>query len=244
MCFGRGFTPLKSSAMPTPATPSAPTPSGHKRKVDDAHAEIVGLSFEERLRSFWQNNSKIIAASLVVVLVAILAKGGWEYFEAQKENDVGQAYAAATTPAQLKTFAAAYPTHPLAGVADLRLADDAYGEAKYGDAIPAYEQAIALLKTGPLAARARVGLGMSKLQGGRAADGEAALKAMAADDKEVKAFRAEAAYHLASYAFANGKADDVKTYSDQLSQIDPASPWTQRALMYRAKLTKPVGSTN
>lgn len=220
--------------MPTPATPSTPPPAGNNRDLTPVDAVLTGPSFEERLQTFWKNNSKIVTASLVVVLLAILAKGGWEYMSAQKEHDIEQAYAAATTPAQLKSFIAANPQHPLAGVGLLRTADDVYAEAKYADAVASYEQAAAVLKTGPLATRARLGAAMSKLQGGRAADGEAALKVIANDAKEIKAYRAEAAYHLVGHASANGKPDDVKTYTDLLSQIDAASPWTQRALALRA----------
>jgi hypothetical protein len=220
--------------MPTPATPSASSPAGNNRNAIPAEAAVYSPGFEERLQRFWQNNSKIIAVALVVVLIAILAKGGWEYLAAERERDIGQAYAAATTPAQIKAFIAANPGHSLAGVAQLRIADEAYAEGKFAEAGSAYEQAIATLKTGPLVSRARLGAGMSKLQGGRAPEGEAALKAMVADVKELKAYRAEAAYHLASYAFANGKTDDVKTYTDQLSQIDLSSPWAQRAMTFRA----------
>lgn len=219
--------------MSTPATPSVPTPAGKNREL--APGEVnVGPSFEERLRIFWQNNSKIIAVALVIVLLAIAAKGGWEYMAAEKEREIGQAYAAATTPAQLTAFIAAHPDHSLAGIAQLRTGDDAYAAGKFSEAIAAYDRAIAILKTGPFASRARLGTAMAKLQGGNAAEGEAALKAIAANEKEIKAYRTEAAYHLASAAFAAGKFDDVQTYADQLSLIDPASPWTQRAIQLRA----------
>ena len=33
-----------------------------------------------------------------------------------------------------------------------------------------------------------------------------------------------------------GRADDVKKYSDQIAQIDPASPWTQRVMALKAAL--------
>ena len=32
------------------------------------------------------------------------------------------------------------------------------------------------------------------------------------------------------------RADDVKKYSDQIAQIDPASPWTQRVMALKAAL--------
>jgi hypothetical protein len=235
MCFGRGFPNLKSSVMPTPAS-SSPTPAGDNRNVAPADSTTAGLSFEERAQLFWEKNKTLVFVVLLVFLVAVAANGGWEYFSAQKEREIGRAYAAATTPAALKAFVAAHPNHSLAAVAQVQIADDAYAAARYPEAITAYEQAAAALKTGPIASRARLGAAMAKLLGGRAAEGETALKAIANDANEIKAFRAEAAAHLASHAAANGNAADVKTYSDLLMQIDPASPWTQRTLQLRARM--------
>ncbi|ACB73966.1 tetratricopeptide repeat protein [Opitutus terrae] len=220
--------------MPNPVNPSAPTPAGDNRAAARADQSPVGPSFEERLRVFWQQNSKLVTGALVVVLLAILGKGGWEYLQAEKDREVRRAYAAATTPAQLKTFTAAHPEHPLAGAAYLRMADDAYADRKFTDAVGLYEQAIQALDAPVLESRARLGIAIAKLQGGRAAEGETALKAFANEAKEVKAFRVEALYHLAVSALTNGKPEDVKSYSEQLMQLDPTSPWTQRAMMLRA----------
>ncbi|MEO7598698.1 MAG: hypothetical protein ABIV50_07190 [Opitutus sp.] len=229
--------------MSPSATPSAPAPSGDDRNLVVVDENYVAPTFEERLRIFWQKNSKVVTVVLIVVLLLIIGKGAWEYLAAQKEQDIEQAYGAATTPAQIKAFALANPQHSLAGVAHVRIGDDAYSEGRFSDAIGSYEQGIAILKSGPLASRARLGLAMAKLQSGRGADAEAALKAFGADSKEIKAYRAEAYYHLASLAVASGNAADLRTYSDQLMQLDPASPWTQRALTLRASLPGDAGTS-
>jgi hypothetical protein len=234
ICFVRGFTNSKSPAMPNPASPSAPTPAGDDRNLVVVDENYVAPSFEDRLRLFWAKNSKLVIALLVVILLVVAAKEGWEYVAAERERGIGETFAAAATPAQVKSFIEANPEHPLSGVGHLRMADEAYAAGRFSDAIPGYEQAAGILKSGPLASRARLGAAMSKIHAGRAADGEAALKAFAADANEIKAYRAEAAYHLASLASASGNAADVKVYSDQLMQLDPASPWTQRALALRS----------
>lgn len=221
--------------MSTPTAPSSPTPAGGPNAPKTADANVASLlSFEDRVRIFWEKNNKAIYAFVGLVLVAIVAKGAWEYFAEQRQRDIAAAYAAATTPAQLKTFIAEHPDHTLAGVAQLRAGDEAYAGRRFADAIAPYEQASAVLKTGPLATRARLGLAMAKLQGGRESEGEAALKALAQDANEIKAYRAEAAYHLTSLAAAKNSAAEVQTFSDLLMQIDPASVWTQRALQLRA----------
>ena len=222
--------------MSTPSTPSSPKPAGDDRNLVPVDENYVAPSFEDRVRIFWEKNNKAVYGVLVVILLAIVAKEGWDYLAAQREKGVEQAYAAATTPAQLRTFIGEHPQHTLAGVAQLQLADEAYAGGRYGEAVTAYEQASGVLKNGPLASRARLGAAMAKLQGGRESEGEAALKALAADEKEPKAYRLEAAYHLTSLAAERHNATDVKTYSDQVMQLDPASPWTQRAMHLRASV--------
>lgn len=229
--------------MSTPATPSGSKPTGDERKFVPVDENYVAPSFEDKLRLFWQKNSKVVSALLIVILLAILAKGGWEYLSAQREAEIRRTYAAATTPAQLKAFVAANPKHALAAVAEAKMADDAYSEGRYTDAISLYDQSIATLNNGPLASRVRLGSAVAKLLGGRAADGEAALKALANDAKEPKAFRSEALFHLASYAAANGKNDDVKTYADQLIQLDPSSVFAQRVMQMRAVSTAATPAT-
>ena len=223
--------------MTTPATPSAPKPAGDHRNLVAVDEHYVALTMEDRLHIFWQKNSGSVTALLVVVLLGILAKGIWEYMAAQKEQDLQRDYAAALTSEKLRAFAGAHPDHVLAGIARLRLADEAYAAGKSADAMASYEQAIPIL-TGPLASRAKLGVAMAKIQSGRTADGEAALKQLAADANEPKATRAEANYQLASLAGSAGRAADVKKYTDQVMQLYPTSQvWIQRVVMLQASTT-------
>ncbi len=222
--------------MTTPATPSQPTPAGDDRNLVPVDATYIAPSFEDKLHGFWKKNGTVVIVLCVLVLVGIVAKGGWDYLQSQKEVEIEKDYAAATTPEKLKSFAAANSGHSLAAVAQLRLADDAYTAGKYADAITGYEQVVATLKTGPLATRAQLGSAMSKISSGKTAEGETALKALANDAAQAKGVRVEASYQLASLAAEAGRADDVKKYADQVAQIDPASPWTQRAMTLRSSL--------
>lgn len=223
--------------MSIPTAPSSPTPAGDPHAPKSADANVASLlSFEDRARIFWEKNSKAIYVFVGLIFAAILVNGIWEHLAEKRERDIAQAYAAATTPAQLKTFIAAHPDHVLAGVAHLRAGDEAYAGRRFAEAIVPYEQAIAVLPNGPLATRARLGLAMAKLQGGREAEGETALKTLAQNTNEIAAYRAEAAYHLTSLAASKNNPADVQTFSDLLMQIDPASSWTQRALQLRASL--------
>jgi len=228
--------------MTTPATPSAPKPAGDDRKLVSVDETYIAPSFEDKLHLFWKKNGTGVLVVCGLVAVGILAKGGWDYLQKGKELDIEKAYAAATTSDQLKSFAAANADHALAGVAQLRLADEAYAAGKSADAIAGYDKAFAAIKTGPLAARAQLGRALAKVQAGKAAEATTELKGLVGDAAQFKGLRAEAAYHLTSLAAEAGNGADVQKYSDQLMQLDPSGPWTQRALMLRATVPAPAAA--
>lgn len=198
------------------------------------------MFFEERLNEFWKKNQTIVIGLCVLVLAAILGKGLWERYEKSQERDVEMAYDAATSPEQLRTFVAAHPDHPLAAVAEVRLADEAYSAGKPADAIADYEKAQSILKSGPLATRAQLGHALAEVQAGRASEATSELKQIFNDTTQFKAARAEAGYQLASLAADAGNAPEVQKDLDQLLQVDPSGPWTQRAMMLRATLPAPA----
>ncbi len=217
----------------------AAIPPSNANPTDDSKATgetYVPLTFEDKLNQFWQKNRGIVFGLCALVLAVILGKGLWERHQKQQEQDIETAYANATTPEQIKAFIAAHPDHSLSGVAELRQADEAYTAGKSADAITHYDKAVAILKTGPLAARAQLGRALAKVQAGKAAEAGNELKTLLNDATQLKALRAEAAYHLASLAADSGNATDVQKYVDQLNQIDPASPWARRAVSLRASL--------
>jgi hypothetical protein len=219
--------------MTTPATPSSPKPAGDDRNLIAVDAATAS-TFEEKLHVFWAKNGTAVMALVGLVLVGIIAKGGWDYLGRQKELDVEKDYAAATTPEARRAFAAAHPDHSLAGIAQLRLADDAYAAGKPADSLAGYEKVLTIIKDGPLAARARLGAALAKISSGKATEGIADLKALAGDPSQFKGVRAEAAYQLASLAADAGNGADVQKYADQLMSIDPSSAWAQRAMSLRA----------
>lgn len=216
------------------ATPSDPQSAGNESDPVAGEQSPIALTFEDKLQLFWRRHSALVIAFCVIVAVAIIAYGVWERHEASEEADVQSAYAAATTPEGLKSFADSHPEHTLAGTAYLRLADDAFAAGKTADALANYEKSVKIFKDGPLAARAKLGLAVTKVVGGKAAEGTADLKQLVDDANQFKGIRAEAAYHLASLAAEARNGTEVQKYADLLMQIDPASPWTQRAMVLRA----------
>jgi hypothetical protein len=221
--------------MSPSATPSTPSPAGDDRNLVPVDA-TTAVTFEDKLHLFWKRNRNAVLGVCVAIAVAIVAKGGWEYYARQKELDIEKAYAAAATTDQLKAFLAANPTHTLGGIAQLRIADEAYAAGKSADAIAGYDKAIGILKSGPLAARAKLGRALAKAQAGKASEANTELKQIADDASQFKAMRAEALYHLTSLVVEAGNAVEAQKFVDQLNQIDPMGAWAQRAVMLRSTL--------
>jgi predicted negative regulator of RcsB-dependent stress response len=225
--------------MTTPAPYDPKAPSNDPATTPEAGVPI-GPSFEDRLREFWEKNSKAIYAVCAVVLLAILARGAYQYYEREKEAEIQADYAAATTPEKLKSFISANPEHSLAAAAALTLGDDAYRAGNYAEAATQYQRAADVLKSGPLAGRARLGLAMAKIGQGQTADGEEKLKQLANDVAVLKAQRSEAAYHLASMALEAGRTEDATKYLELAASVDQSGIWAQRAMGLRATLPAPA----
>ncbi len=214
--------------------PTTPVPS-------DPNAEPVPVPADVAFWQFWERNRNTIYVVIGVILVAILAKGGWDYMLIHKELATRQEYADCSTPESFRAFAANHPGHPLAAMAELNVADDAYGAGHFGDAVADYERAVADLPAGPFQDRAKIGLAMSQQLSGKAADAETGLRQILNDASRLKAIRCEAGYHLASLAEAAGRPAEVEKLAEQLMQIDPSNPFAERAFALRAEMPAQPG---
>jgi hypothetical protein len=230
------------STTPTNASPSSS--AADDRNLVPVDETYIAPSFEDRLAIFWAKNSKTVIAVLVIVLLAVLAKGGYDFYAAQREKAVAADYAAAATAVQLKTFIAAHADHPLAGIAQLRLADEAYVAGNFADAQSGYAAAAVTLANMTFGQRARLGSATALVQAGKTAEGEAALKLLVSDLSLGKGIRAAAAYQLAALAVDAGKSDEANSFITQVAAIDPAGQWTQRATLLRARIPVPVAAAD
>ena len=210
--------------------------SASPSKSDIVTPEVVAPSSEEQFHSFWQKNSTAIYTFCIIIAVGIIGKGVWNYMTTEKEKSTQSEYAAATTVDSLKAFVSAHDSHPLAGAANLQLADRAYAAEHYAEAATDYEVAAKTLPVGVFVFRARLGLAMSEVQSARTSEGEAGLKALSADLTAPSAIRAEATYQLASIAAAAGRTDEAVKLADSVAQMDQVGWWAQRAYGLRASL--------
>lgn len=219
---------------------STPVPTNPQATPNDSNQPAATPGFEHALHSFWQKNAQAVYAFCAVVVLVIVAKGGYDMYVRWQTSKVSAEYGAATTNEKLKAFAAAHPGNQLAGAAKLRLADDAYSNGNYTQAASDYQAASDIFKGGVLGGRARLGIAMSRLQAGQTADAEAQLKLIAGDSTLLRSIRAEAAYQLASFVAQAGRNDEAQKYLDQLNAIDPAGSWAQRGMLLKLSLPAPA----
>jgi hypothetical protein len=214
-----------------PSLPPKPKPADDRNLVP-VDENYVAPGLEDQLRLFWKKHSRLVIAVTAVLVLALLGNAGRNYLAAQHARDVAEAYAAANTEAALNNFIKEHPGEPQAGLAQLRLADAAYGTGNFSAARAAYTEAATRLASIPaataLAARARLGAAVATLLAGQTAEGEAALKKLADDATLPKAVRAEAAFTAAVQAATAGRADEANRLAEQADKIDPNGPWKSR----------------
>jgi len=198
-------------------------------------------AFETAVHAFWAKNRQGILLVIIVALLAIVGREGWQYYSAGHEQAVQAEYAKiADQPAKLEAFASANSSHALAGVAWLRLADEKFAAGDFKTAATDYQKAAGSLQNGALLGRAKLGAAMSQLSSGDQAGGQAALKAVSSDTALDKGARAEAAYQLASLAADAGKTEEVKKLAEEVSKIDATSIWAQRATLLVTSASAPT----
>jgi hypothetical protein len=207
------------------------------------HTDVaIAPTPEERLKQFWERYGGVIYFTCGVILLGILAKDGWEYLNVQKELGIQKEFSDCTTPDTYLNFALKHPGHPLAGVAEETVADNAFSSGKYLDALKAYSSAAQDLPEGPFRSHAKLGHAMSLYLTGRASEAEADLKLLMDDPKLLKAIRCEAGYHLAGIAIASGRGGEVHGIAEQVMKIDPSSPFSERTFMLRPPQLAPVAA--
>jgi tetratricopeptide (TPR) repeat protein len=195
---------------------------------------------EVRLKRAWDRYGSLLYITCGVVLLAILAKGGWEYVNAQKELGIQKDFEECTTPDAYRSFASSHPGHPLTGVAEQMIADAAFTAGKYTDAANAYLAAASDLPPGPVRGHAKLGLGVSLALSGKPAEAETNLRQILNDTTELSAIRCEAGYQLAELAVAAGRGMEVQQLAEQEMQIDAASPFAARTLQIRPPAPAPL----
>lgn len=222
--------------------PAAPPPHDPANPPPPVGAEEFAL----KVQLFWEKNRKNIVFVVGLAFGLIVAREAAQWYQASRERGVQEDYAkVADRVDQLPKFAADNDGHALAGVAWLRVADDAYAKNDFKAAAAHYGKAVDSLENAALKSRARLGAAMSQLGAGDTAAAQAALKALGADAAAAAQARAEATYHLAVLAQGGGRIDEAKSLLDEVGRIEPMGLWAQRAFGLRAQIeaTQPAATS-
>lgn len=214
--------------MSAPSSQSSSPVAGDDRNLVRVDESYLAPTFEDKVRLFWDKNGRTVVAVAAVVAVGLIGRWAFDQYVAHREAQIRADYAEATDSAGLKTFAAANATAPLAGVAKLRLADEAYSAGDFVGAAALYQEAVAPLGANPLAARARLGAAISLLQSGNAG-ANSALESLANDVALPSVVRAESAYHLAVITRAAGDIEATRKWATLASTVDAGGLWAQRS---------------
>lgn len=198
-------------------TPS--TPPGDDRNLVGTSEAASAPDLEEVVQQFWEKNKSLLMALAAVVLVAIIVRNGWAYYQVSQVESAREEFSQAETGSTLEAYADDHAGSALAGVALLKVADEAYGEKRYSDAVAAYDAAAADLEGTPFVHRLALGRAMATVMNGDVSGGKTALQSVANDTSASEAVRGEAVYHLAALALDSGDFAQLDALARRLSYL-------------------------
>ena len=227
-------TPLLST---TPSFPRAPSQATGSRPGGALRPSTSGC------RVIGRKTGRPWLSSRAGAAVLHLAGRGGTISQSRRSRACGSDFAMATHPGELKAFAAAHPTASSAGS---RSSCSPTQDAKAGRRTAAVSDSNAVPRPpegraagGPRPARP--GHGEDPI--GRQEPGRGRPAPLADDAHQFQAVRAEALYQFASLAASANRGDEVQRLAAQLLQIDPQSPWAQRAFALEAEVPPPAVRT-
>jgi len=206
-----------------------PDVKGDDRNLVAATESSTEAFFEERLLEYWHDHKGFVIFACIATIAVV---GGMEVskiFRAQEVEKMQQVYLGSGE--NQMTFADAYATEPLGGVAYLTEADKYYKDSDFGSAAETYLKAAQALGSGPAAGRARIGAGISYLKNEQQDKGIATLTSILDGTEHLEVFRVEAAYHLAVNALANGQQAEAREYLNSMDQFTYKDIWSEKMLV-------------
>ncbi|WPJ96025.1 hypothetical protein SH580_21660 [Coraliomargarita algicola] len=190
------------------------------------------ISIEDRISIYWMENKGFISGCIFVLAILIIAFNGMRMYKNHAEAKLQAAYSEAINNESLAEFAQANPKKDLGGLAALTVADQAYTNEDFEKALNFYSIATDALSDNVLAGRARLGQAFANYYNGNTSDALAQLADVASDNSLAEVARAEAAYHLAIEADADGRSEDYDRYVAQVQASTLATQWQQRMSIY------------
>jgi len=199
------------------------TPDERKSMV--LNKDLKDLEFEDKVWLWWRDNKNFVIFTVFVAFAIIIGVQGWRWFENQQTIAVQKAYLTVTDNDSLLAFAQENASSPLAGVAALRLADEAYDAGNFVQSADFYAKASESLANTTMFSRARLGLAFALLNADKIEEGKKALQEIVNDKTAHRAFHAQASYHLGVLTFDEGG----KEILSNLQADETAGVWASMA---------------
>lgn len=221
--------PSKKKNLNPESTGNNPT---DERNLIDTE-ESVELSIEDKISLYWMENKGFIAGCVALLALVLVGINGLKMYASGEQAKLQDAYALAEAEGSLDAFARANSGSPLGGLAALTLADEAYTEDDFATADEFYTLAVESLSDNILAGRARLGQAFARERNSDTEEGIGLLNTILNDLALPSAILAEAAYHLAIHAYAEGDMTSFKSLATRITSLDENGQWQRRIDSYR-----------
>ncbi|MCZ6673870.1 MAG: tetratricopeptide repeat protein [Verrucomicrobia bacterium] len=195
------------------------------QKLDEAYAES---NLEDQLIVYWNRHKNQVLIGLLVAVVLVLGIQLSKWWSQKSVTDRGEAYAAATDDSQKEAFADNNSSSELGGVAYLELADKAYSDGNFVNAISLYEKAFKAFDLVTFKQRSHLGLALSRLQSGNATVAIKDLESISAKVDYPEVARAEALFHLSILDWENGSFESMLQRHEQIEEFSNAGNWPRK----------------
>jgi len=214
--------------MPDPNEPTDPrnAPKAPIVRSKDMDSELPpDADAEERFNEYWKKNGSSVFAAIAVGAVIVIGTQTWRHLQAKAELETRQEFGQAQSTEVLETFAQEHDDHSLAGLAYLKLANEAFERGEFQAAADDYRLAISHLGGTPLLGRATLGAAVSTLRAGDAAAGATALREILNNESFQPATRTEAGYLLTVHLWEQKDWTAMREVVDVVLTFDEELPF-------------------
>lgn len=201
----------------------------NKTQLKDTDFE--GLSSEDKLYLFWQRYKSPFVVGIWVLLATVVGYQATRWWRNWRIERMQAAYQGLSTREERTRFVLEHTSHPLAGVAALELADEAFRDESFADAARFYDQAATILKKEVLAGRAALGAAMAFMRQGETQEAIRRLGILSADPHALSSIRAEAYYLQALHALEHGESAD--SFLKHMKTLQDSDPWVNRLELFK-----------
>lgn len=215
-------------------SPNSTVSQNHNKRSDDLLPNEEKVSYDE-LQIFFEKYKYGIIASIFILLVAIAGLIGWTSQQSTRENLAHERLAASKTPEALKAVIQDFPKSNTALLAEYQLANQAYEQGRWEEAIASYKKILEYDPNSTLVPSAIIGQGAAYESIGKRDEALKSYQSMAT--AAPKSFQApQAKYAAGRLLESGGKLKDAQKEFEDLIANYPKSSWRTDAETHLKKI--------